>query len=47
MSKQSEGEWETFPSIGTAYRCSHCKGLTITRFDYCPNCGAKMKGGGE
>jgi hypothetical protein len=45
--KQSEGEWESFPSLGNKYRCSHCKAKVESRTDFCPNCGAKMKGGGE
>ena len=45
--KQSEVEWETFPSIGTAYRCSICKEKTEIKTKFCPKCGAKMKGGAE
>jgi hypothetical protein len=47
MLKQSEGEWESFPSLGNKYRCSHCKAKAESRTNFCPNCGAKMKGGGE
>lgn len=53
--KQSEGEWEELMHFnfeggysGSTFRCSIC------HFDdcydetpYCPNCGAKMKGGAE
>ena len=42
---RNEGEWETFPSIGNKYRCSLCKEKSEKRHKYCPNCGAKMKGG--
>jgi hypothetical protein len=45
--KQSEGEWESFPSLGNKYRCSHCKAKVESRTNFCPNCGARMKGGGE
>jgi hypothetical protein len=52
--KQSEGEWEKFE--GERFICSNCAkvfglGSTATIHDvkrvwnYCPNCGAKMKGG--
>lgn len=54
--KQSEGEWEKFE--GERFICSNCAkvfglGSTATIYDvkrvwkYCPNCGAKMKGGEE
>ena len=42
--KQSEGEWETFPSNGNKYRCSLCKEKSEKRYNFCPNCGAHMKG---
>ena len=39
--KQSEGEW-----IGLwDYECSVCRGYSEYKTDFCPNCGAKMKGG--
>ena len=54
--KQSEGKWEKFE--GERFICSNCAkvfglGSTATIYDvkrvwkYCPNCGAKMKGGEE
>jgi hypothetical protein len=43
--KQSEGEWESFPSLGNKYRCSYCKAKVESRTNFCPHCGAKMKGG--
>ena len=42
--KQSEGEWETFPSLGNKYRCSLCKAKSEKRHNFCHDCGAKMKG---
>lgn len=44
--KQSEGEWGF---DGMSWTCSECneyatKGI---RTSFCPNCGAKMKGGAE
>jgi rubrerythrin len=43
--KQSEGKWGF---KGTAYGCSLCGyGAIAPIYNYCPNCGAKMKGGAE
>ena len=41
--KQSEGEWKNGV---TGYICSVCGNQEATnRYSFCPNCGAKMKGG--
>jgi rubrerythrin len=55
--KQSEGEWETIPDyqpnklIACRHICSVCKtfykDIRPHGHKYCPNCGAKMKGGAE
>ena len=53
--KQSEGEWLTSDIPQEKYVCSICGGACwyydcqgeVTRSRYCPNCGAKMKGGAE
>ncbi|MEE0968736.1 MAG: hypothetical protein U0M06_05125 [Clostridia bacterium] len=50
--KQIEGEWEKqvfiiFDSEKVGYRCSECNTTWDTPTHYCPNCGAKMKGGAE
>lgn len=50
--KQSEGEWEKrtfviFDSAKVGYRCSECNTTWDAPTNYCPNCGAKMKGGAE
>ena len=49
--KQSEGEWGF---DGMSWTCSECgeyapvdKYGQTRHTDYCPNCGAKMKGGAE
>ena len=47
--KQSEGEWEkrtfiVFDSEKVGFRCSECNTTWDTQTNYCPNCGAKMKG---
>ena len=49
--KQSEGEWEIVKGshgkeIMVCTNCRHSQDLHST-FTYCPNCGAKMKGGAE
>jgi hypothetical protein len=50
-SKQSEGEWikeEPWDVRGcVTWRCSVCKKTFRDTSKYCPNCGAKMKGGAE
>ena len=48
--KQSEGEWEKrvfiiFDSEKVGYRCSECNTTWDATATYCPECGAKMKGG--
>ena len=46
--KQGEGEW--IIKKGGYYQrlvCSVCEKLSIATFDYCPNCGAHMRGGAE
>ena len=50
--KQSEGEWERkrwiiFDSEKVGYRCSSCNTTWDAPTNFCPNCGAKMKGGAE
>ena len=51
--KQSEGEWiptYTYTAEGTGiYKCSLCgrKSANPKADNFCPNCGAEMKGGAE
>ena len=48
--KQSEGEWQfvdVLPMRGKIYQCTKCKERYLEQvlcFNFCPNCGAKMKG---
>ncbi len=53
--KQSEGTWEKSDIPGEKYVCSECGGACwyydfecdVAKSKFCPNCGAKMKGGVE
>jgi hypothetical protein len=46
--KQSEGEWKQAYNSFPRYVCTNCNHLFNNKsFKYCPNCGAKMKGGAE
>ena len=53
--KQSEGEWkpcfEDWRKQVEGDECSACGfrhyGTSISHYNFCPNCGAKMKGGAE
>lgn len=53
--KQSEGEWIASNIPQEKYVCSVCGGACwyydcqgeVAKSRYCPNCGAKMKGGAE
>lgn len=50
--KQSEGEWLEQVRVSKEgkpllrhYKCNLCGVYLATQANYCPNCGAKMKGG--
>lgn len=45
--KQSEGRYCADPKYRTLGSCSECGGDVTCLNNYCPNCGAKMKGGAE
>lgn len=46
--KQSRGEWKQAYNSFPRYVCTNCNHLFNNKtFKYCPNCGAKMKGGAE
>ena len=38
-----QGEWIDDDFVGQ-YRCSECDYYAIDEYDYCPNCGCRMKG---
>ena len=37
------GEWIRKDDTCTVFECSSCKKISDLRWDYCPNCGAKMR----
>ena len=43
--KQSEGEWKPIMTMCNRGECAKCGEIGAMRWKYCPNCGAKMKGG--
>ena len=45
--KQSEGEWIKDNNKRTCSLCGYLYYSNNDNFNYCPNCGAKMKGGAE
>ena len=52
--KQSEGEWLEQVRVSKEgkpllrhYKCNLCGVYLATQANYCPHCGAKMKGGAE
>lgn len=45
--KQSEGEWVRHKENCLYNKCSICSYEHCREDNYCPNCGAKMKGGAE
>ena len=46
-SKQIEGEWKPIMALCNRVECNKCGEMGVLRWKYCPNCGAKMKGGAE
>lgn len=42
-----KGEWRTCYSPGSTVRCSNCWKSFRTEWDFCPNCGADMRGDSE
>ena len=46
VTDRPQGEWKqnVFRSDIYRYECSNCKAHHRARYDYCPSCGARMKG---
>lgn len=41
------GEWEDVNGDETAWRCDQCKEISCCNDNFCPNCGADMRGDKE
>lgn len=42
-----QGEWIKIGDIGLAYTCNKCDEVSVIPTNFCPNCGAYMRKGGE
>lgn len=40
-----DGEWIFDERLDRHYYCSKCKSMGVDYWDFCPYCGARMKGG--
>ena len=45
--KETQGVFVTDTAYKIFYRCSECDCIFGYPFNFCPNCGAKMKGGAD
>ena len=41
------GEWIPVDELNDAFDCSVCDVMVSKRLNYCPNCGAEMRGGND
>lgn len=53
-SERKKGKWKrevlgSTSGYGTTvmYQCSECEQMAISQYNYCPNCGADMRKGGD
>lgn len=44
---RQKGEWTPTPDDFAEFKCSVCEKPNFWQDNFCPNCGAKMKGGAE
>ena len=44
---ETKGEWLLTPDDVAEFKCSVCDKPNFWEDNFCPNCGANMKGGGE
>ena len=42
-----QGEWIDVNGDGSLWKCNNCGEKSCCKGNYCPDCGAKMKGGAE
>lgn len=45
--ERKTGHWIKIGEIGLAYKCDKCDVPNVIQTDFCPNCGADMRGGRE
>ena len=45
--ERPQGKWVKIGEIGLAYKCSRCDEVSVIPTNFCPNCGADMRGGKE
>lgn len=46
-SVENKGEWIFDVTLANHYYCSGCKSMGFSYWDYCPYCGADMRGKAE
>ena len=44
VEERPQGEWEKIGEIGLAYKCNKCGEVSVIPTNFCPNCGADMRG---
>lgn len=44
--ERQKGEWIDINGDGTSFKCSICNSIMCCNDNYCPNCGADMRGNG-
>ena len=42
--ERPQGEWIKIGEIGLAYKCNKCDEVSVMPENFCPNCGADMRG---
>lgn len=45
--ERPQGEWIDVNGDGSLWKCSNCGEKSCCKGNYCPDCGARMKGGAE
>ena len=45
--EREKGEWIFDERLDRHYYCSECKAMGVDYWDFCPDCGADMRGGKE
>lgn len=47
VEERPQGEWIDVNGDGSLWKCNNCGEKSCCKGNYCPDCGAKMKGGTE